>query len=270
MTQYEIYVFLLCLIVFLLLTALSVVCLHIITKLSVRLIRCGAEDEAIVKEHDRQTNKKQNMAFKVADYAVSLVLCIAFALMFIGALLIRCTEGSHCGLLPTYRVVNTGSMAEKHESNTYLFENDLNDQIQTFDLIRTEKLPSEDELELYDIVVYEVDGMLIVHRIVGIEEPNASHPHCRHFLLQGDAVEAPDRFPVLYGQMRAIYRGDRIAFIGSFILFMQSPAGWLCMLLIVVAMIAAPLIDKRLKRERNARFLLITADTAEPITVGGR
>ena len=34
MTDYEIYVFLLCLIVFLLLTALSVVCLSIITKLT--------------------------------------------------------------------------------------------------------------------------------------------------------------------------------------------------------------------------------------------
>ena len=146
-------------------------------------------------------------------------------------------------------------MAKKNEKNTYLEKNDLNDQIQTFDLIRTEALPNEMKLELYDIVVYEVDGYLIVHRIVSIEEPNEKHPDCRYFLLQGDAVEAPDRFPVLYSQMRAIYRGFRIPFIGSFIMFMQSPAGWLCMILIVIAMIAAPMLDKMLEKARKERLL---------------
>jgi hypothetical protein len=49
MTDYEIYVFFLCLIVFVILTALSVVCLWIITRLSLRLIRDGLEDENILK-----------------------------------------------------------------------------------------------------------------------------------------------------------------------------------------------------------------------------
>ena len=263
MTQYEIYVFLLCLIVFLLLTALSVACLYIITKLSVRLIRCGAEDEKIMAEQQKQNHLKKKKLVKVTDYILSSVLCVVFAALFFGSLLIRCTENSQCGLLPTYRVVNTGSMAKKHENNTYLIEDKLDDQIQTFDLIRTEKLPAEQDLQLYDIVVYEVDGMMVVHRIVGIEEPNERHPDCRYFTLQGDAVDAPDRFPVYYYQMRAIYRGERIPFIGSFILFMQSPAGWLCMLLIVVAMIASPLMDRHLTNERKARLSLIVS-TAEP------
>ena len=96
--------------------------------------------------------------------------------------------------------------------------------------------------------------MLIVHRIVGIEEPNDFHPNERYFLLQGDAVESPDRYPVLYQQMRAIYRGERTPFIGSFILFMQSPAGWMCTLLIVITMIATPLLDKKLSEARNERL----------------
>lgn len=58
MTDYEIYVFLLCFIVFILLTALSVVCLYIITRLSLRLIRSGAEDENILKEHEKEQQKK--------------------------------------------------------------------------------------------------------------------------------------------------------------------------------------------------------------------
>lgn len=263
MTDYEIYIFLLCLIVFLLLTALSVACLYIIFRLTVRLIRGGLEDEAILEEQEKKKNSKPNKYVKMIDYTVSGVVCVLFAVMFLGSVAIRCTENSCCGLLPTYRVVRTGSMAKKHPVNAYLRQNKLDNQIQTFDLIRTEKLPDEMDLELYDIVVYEVDGILLVHRIVEIEEPNEAHPDCRFFRLQGDASETPDRFPVRYEQMKGIYRGHRTPFIGSFILFMQSPAGWLCVLLIVGAMIAAPLMDKKLEKERTNRYLLLVPSEEE-------
>ena len=54
--------------------------------------------------------------------------------------------------------------------------------------------------------------------------------------------------------MKAIYRGDRTPFIGSFILFMQSPAGWLCTLLIVFTMITTPILDKKLATARKQRL----------------
>lgn len=260
MTDYEIYVFVLCLIVFLLLTLLSVACLCIITKLSLRLIRGGLEDEQIKKEHEKtQKHKKRIKYTKIADLVFSSVICLVFLAMLAGSLVIKNTENTCCGNIPTYRVVLTDSMSEKNEKNTYLWNHNINDQIQTFDLIRTEKLPGEMELELYDIVVYELEDILLVHRIVGIEEPNEEHPDCRHFLLQGDALSSPDRFPVLYGQMRAIYNGERIPFIGSFILFMQSPAGWLCTLLILASIIASPILDHILQKARNERLKLISA-----------
>ncbi len=276
MTSYEIYVFLLCLIVFVMLTALSVACLWIITRLSLRLIRSGIEDERILKEHrDNEAKKAKCKYAKIADYAVSGVVCLAFVVMLVVSVAIRCTENSQCGALPSFRVVKTSSMAKANVKNSYLTENKLTDQIQMFDLIRTEKLPDEMELELYDIVVYETDDMLIVHRIVEIEEPNESHPDCRHFRLQGDAVDSPDRFPVLYEQMRAIYDGDRTPFVGSFVLFMQSPAGWLCTLLIVIAMIAAPVLDKKLQTAKDERLKIYLdheelADEKKPALMGGK
>lgn len=266
MTDYEIYVFILCLIVFVILTALSVVCLWIITKLSLRLIRGGLEDKNILKDYEKaQKHKKRTKYLKLADMLFSGAVCLLFVFMLVSALIIRGTENTCCGKLPTYRVVLTGSMSYKNDKNLYLWENKLNDQIQTFDLIRTEQLPGEMELELYDIVVYEVDNMMLVHRIVGIEEPNEKHPDCRYFLIQGDAVDSPDRYPVLYGQMRGIYRGDRTPFIGSFILFMQSPAGWLCVLLIVAATIATPILDGTLQKARDKRLaILLGEDESDP------
>lgn len=257
MTPYETYVFLLCLIVFILLTALSVVCLTIVAKLSIRLIRCGAEDENIIRE---KTNKKPEKKWlKVLSALVSALVCIAFLVAFAFSVSLSLSDDAPVKDIPTWRVVNTGSMSEKNPKNTYLFNDKVNNQIQTFDLIRTEKLPAEEDLKLYDIVVYEMDDILVVHRIVEIEEPNAQHPNERHFRLQGDAVDTPDRFPVRYSQMKAIYSGERIPFVGSFILFMQSPAGYLCILLVIVAIIATPCLNRRLASERDSRFALISS-----------
>ena len=140
-----------------------------------------------------------------------------------------------------------------------MVENGLQNQLQTVDLIVTEKLPDEFELQLYDIVVYEVDDTLIVHRIVRIEEPNEKHPNERHFLLQGDALENPDRFPVRYSQMKGIYAGKRLPFIGSFVMFLQSPAGYLCILLVLFSLIFAPFMDKKIEKEKQKRLALILA-----------
>lgn len=257
MTNYEIYTLWLCLIVFVLLVILSIVCIHTITKLSLRLIRGGLEDKKIIADYKREKSKKHSKFLKAIDYVICGAVCIIFTIAFVNSLLIRCTENSQWGNLPSYRVVKTGSMAEKHPSNSYLADNDLNDQIQAFDLIRIKKLPLENELNLYDIVVYKVDDMLLVHRIVEIEEPNDAHPDCRHFRLQGDASEYPDRFPVLYEQMQGIYYGERTPFIGSFILFMQSPAGWLCMLLVLITFIVTPMINKKLLKAREERLVII-------------
>ncbi len=257
MSNYEIYVIILCVIVFVLLTALSTTCVWIITRLSLRLISSGVEDERVLAEHRKQQNKKPNKIMKVLDYAFSGIVCFVLVVFFICSFFVSCSEKADSDMFSSsYRVVRTGSMASKNPKNTYLTENNLNDQIQTFDMIRTEKLPDEMELELYDIVVYETDDMLIIHRIVEIEEPNATHPDCRYFRLQGDSVDSPDRFPVRYEQMRAIYRGDRTPFIGSFILFMQSPAGWLSILLIVAAMVSSPLLENIIQKEKDKRLLL--------------
>jgi signal peptidase len=240
------------------LAGLSAFCIYTIAKLTLRLIKSGMDDEILVADYNKKReNAKKIKYIKIADGVFSALFCLIFISLFISSLMVQCTqEDTGRSDFTTFRVVQTGSMAKKHEKNEYLFENELDDQIQTFDLIRTDKLPDEMELELYDIVVYEVDDILLVHRIVEIEEPNERHPDCRYFKMQGDAVEAPDRFPVLYGQMRAIYNGYRIPFIGSFVMFMQSMAGWLCMLLIVVAMIATPILEKTMEKARAERLKL--------------
>ncbi len=241
-------------IVYVLLASLSVFVIATFTKMTVKLIKHGAEDEKIKTEYEKAQKKRKCGA---VDCIVSVLCTIVFAVAFAFSVYVNVQQDKYFDNIPTLKVVNSGSMSKKHEKNTYLFENNLNDQFQTFDIIFTYKAPKEEDLQLYDIVVYEVDGALLVHRIVGIEEPNEEHPDERHFLLQGDAVERPDRFPVHYNQIQAIYRGKRIPYIGSFVTFLQSPAGWMCMILIVVAIVAMPILEKKIAKAKAERWALL-------------
>ena len=216
------------------------------------LIQHGHRDEAIKKELNKK--RQESRVFLWINRIVSLLLCAVFVTTFAFAVYIRATQDRPANGIPSIKVVKSESMSKKHPDNIYLSDNNLNDQFQMFDVVVCNHLPAEDELKLYDIVVYKQENMYVIHRIVGIEEPNENHPSARHFLLQGDAVEDPDKFPVLYSQMQGIYEGNRIPFIGSFILFLQSPAGWLCVLLVIFSMVVTPIVEKKIKEATEKRI----------------
>ena len=264
MTSYDIYVFILCFIVFSLLTAMFTYLITSITKMELELIQHGHRDEAIKKELNKK--RQESRVFLWINRIVSLLLCAVFVTTFAFAVYIRMAQDRPANGIPSIKVVKSESMSKKHPDNTYLSDNDLNDQFQMFDVVVCNHLPAEDELKLYDIVVYKQDDLYVIHRIVGIEEPNENHPDERHFLLQGDAVENPDRFPVLYSQMQGIYEGNRIPFVGSFILFLQSPAGWLCVLLVIFSMIVTPIVEKKIKDATEKRISAFSNQLQEEVT----
>lgn len=262
MTSFDIYVFFLCFVVFSLFTALFSVLLSYIVKFYIKLVKLGAEDENIKIEYENTVKLEKKRGNKVVG-CISTVLNIAIvSVMFIAfafSVFLNVTTGNQVGDIPALKVVKSDSMSYKNVNNEYLFENELDDQVNTFDLIVLHNLPEEEKLNLYDIVAYERDGDLILHRIVGIEEPNEDHQDKRYFLLQGDAIEYHDRFPVLYEEMRGIYYGDKIPFVGSFFSFMQSPAGYLCIILIFFAMIVTPIVNRKIVEVKKERRELIFA-----------
>ena len=260
MEPYELYTFCVCMVVYVLLTALFVGLFSYITIMLVKQIRAGLEDEKILAEADRHA--EDNKAYKrrragLFDILITAVFCClifsAFGMsVYMG---VKGEQPSQDGAL--FRVVLSDSMSEKNAQNKYLFENELDNQFQQFDLILTQKMPAENELELYDIVVYKLEDAFIVHRIVGIEEANEKHPDGRRFVLQGDAVATNDRLLVSYSQMVGIYEGQKVPFVGSFILFLQSPAGYMCILLVVLGVITIPLMEGKILREKLKRLHLL-------------
>ena len=256
MDNFDKFVFILCLTVFLLLTIFIITLIVIIFKQTKKSIRYGLDDEKIINEYRERNGRNCKIGNKIyLCFSIFLVTCLSG--LFIFSLANRIiSENSGNINVATLRVVRSESMSKKREGNKYLFDNNINNQLQMFDLITIHPLPKEEELNLYDIVVYDFDGIEIIHRIIDIEEPNEKHSE-RYFLLKGDANIYEDKFPVKYEQMKAIYRNERIPYAGSFILFLQSPAGYLCLFLVVVTFIAVPVIDSFIEDEKEKRLNIL-------------
>ena len=110
-----------------------------------------------ISNHAEKTKKKHSF-FR----AIFNVILFIFALVFIGimatSIYVRC-QGDLFYLGDTaYVVIQTGSMEEKNENNTYLFDNNLDDQIAPMSLIGVTPIESEDDLSQYDIVGYYNDN----------------------------------------------------------------------------------------------------------------
>lgn len=261
MVGFELYVFFLCLIVFIALTTLFSFMIYYIGKQRALVISNGIEDEKIKERLTKKLNKDSTKTGKIIEKVekiLSIVLCVFLCFVLLITAISSCRGDTKIKSLPAIKVVASTSMSEKYEKNSYLFKNNLDDQLQLFDVVLLHKLPKEEDLKLYDIVVYEhITGALFIHRIVAIEEPNENHPNERHFVLQGDAVHYPDTFPVRYSQMRSIYRGERIPNVGSFVYFMQSPAGIMCLILFVLSLILMPIADNYLLKKEYVRVKLL-------------
>lgn len=261
MTGFELYIFFLCLFVFIALTGLFSFLIIYIGKQRAIIISNGLEDQKIKERLNKKLNQSSNKANKtieIIEKVLSMVLCAFLCVLIVFTGVTSCIGEQKVKTIPAIKVIASTSMSEKYEKNTYLFTNNLDDQLQMFDLVVLRELPKEEDLKLYDIVVYEhISGALLIHRIVGIEEPNEKHPNERHFLLQGDAVHYPDSFPVRYSQMKSIYCGERIPNVGSFVYFLQSPAGIMCLILLVVSFVLMPIADNILLKKEYARVLLM-------------
>ncbi len=253
MSEQELYAFFLSLIVFVILTGFFTVLLVYSVRLKLILIRFGVIDKEIQREYEKEKKKIHGDGWFVT--LLSRIIAGVLSLVFLFSMGLAFTENQVFDDFPSLKVVKSDSMSYKNKLNSYLFTNDLNDQFDTYDLVLTEKIPDEFDLELYDIVVYDLNGTAIIHRIVEIIEPDETHPDHRYFRLQGDAVSSPDGSLVFYDQMIGIYRGERVPFVGSIIVFLQSPAGWLCIILMLFALIAAPIVEKKLGTERLIRLL---------------
>lgn len=188
------------------------------------LISNAKEDESRDLKTGEKKKKGIQIGIKVGSY-----LILGLILVFFGVSLYSRFSGN---IIPfgdsTLIVIGSGSMSERYQTNTYLFENDLTNQFNTYDIIGITKYDSEADIDLYDVVAFkDKDGTTIVHRIISINNLEDGRVG---YITQGDANSKNDvgsRYSdyIYYDDIIGFYNETRIETVGIFIIFLQSNAG---------------------------------------------
>lgn len=193
-----------------------------------------------MRNNSRNDKQKRTPAQKALS-VIGLVLCVVFGFMLICNLTIIIKGAIHPETPPsvlgtTPMVVLSGSMSGTAE-----------DHIEVGDLIFVGKAEAE-ELAVGDVIAFMEDGAVITHRIIEISE---AEDGTLQFTTKGDANNAADRAPVTEENLVGIYK-TRIPKVGSFALFLQTPAGMLIFIGVpLVAFIVYDLICRRREKKQK-------------------
>lgn len=221
---------------------------------SIKEIRSGKRDIELIDEvlYEKQEKvikkRKQMRILKKALFGVAFVFVVPlFIFSLIGKISGDIFFLNNEGLM----VVASGSMSYKHDDNTYLVENNLNNQFSTYDIIYIKDVSNENELKLYDVIAFKTkQGKNIIHRIVEIIETDGQIK----YKTQGDAIEEHDGFYPVFDDVIGVYTNKKIDGIGIIVLFLQSPSGIITIISIFYCLIILDKMSNKISLEEKDRL----------------
>lgn len=225
-------------------------------------------DDVLIQE--KQKKNKKHKALKLFGRITYYILYAFVFIFFTFSLASRVLNNSMLFGNTGMVVIASGSMSTKHEKNTYLFQNSLDDQINTYDIIGITKYKDLKEVELYDIIAFKAkDGRIIVHRIISLEESEND----LSIITRGDAQNVSDNGSLYDGALKyndiiGYYNHTNIPLIGSFVIFLQSNSGIITIVAIGYCVLMFDYyrnkLDKAIVKRTNTLIELIDYDVDNP------
>lgn len=216
----------------------------------------GSRDAELLSISAKQSSpkfKRRQKIFSAFKNVAFILVLVASVLLFTLSLANRISGGRPV-LGKSFMVVASGSMSFKNEANAYLFQNDLNNQFNMYDVIVLERAG---ELKPYDVIAYRNGGGVnVIHRIVSVSADGSA------FCTRGDANSADDQFHPTRADVIGIYRSAKIPYLGMAVLFLQSAAGVLTMLATLYCLIMADSAYGRVVRAERRRTQILLAARA--------
>lgn len=205
-------------------------------------VKKGKVDEEVLefeaelrKKKTRKHTKAIKITKRVVGYSFFAIVLVFFGFSLYGRIFNNNLSFGDSGLI----VISTGSMSKKNDANDYLFENNLNNQFNAYDIIGVSKYENDQAVKQYDVIAYKnIDGTIIVHRVIEIKEVNGQNV----FITRGDANNTSDtnfqyQNYLTFDNIIGYYNGTRIPLLGVFVIFLQSNAGIITILAIAYCLI---------------------------------
>ena len=214
-------------------------------------IKSGKRDIEIIDEviYDRQSHVQQRrkvigLIRTIAFYLVIIIIVPIFAFSLVNKVMGNVMMIGNKAVM----VIPTDSMSYKNEANSYLFNRNLNNQIQPYDIIVLEKV-SKSDIRMYDVIAYKNDkGVNIVHRIIDINGDK--------YTTRGDIYDSSktDLYKPVYEDVVGRYTGKRIPGVGIFIMFLQSYAGIITVVSLVYCLLMIDRTAERINKVQQERI----------------
>ena len=225
---------------------------------TIKEINTGIKDVELIHEviYERQEKvKKRKEVLKVVkDVAFFLTLAIVVPI-FIFSVINKITKNTtmlgDSGII----VVASGSMSEKNKANSYIFENNLNNQFDTYDIITISKVKKKSDIKPYDVIAFydKEDGRTIIHRIREIRYEADG----MHYVTRGDSNDKDDEYKPVFEDIIGVYTGQRMKGFGAFVIFFQSYAGIITVVSIDYCMIMIDRISNKINKVQEARVKML-------------
>ena len=210
-------------------------------------------DAALLKEKNKKKKSKRvlSIIWKITSYSIIGLLVVFFSF----SLITRFTSNSLPFNNSTLVTIASGSMSEKNPANTYLVDNNLDNQFDTYDMIGVTRYKSEEDVKLYDVIAFKSNNnKTVIHRIIKIESIDGKN----YYTTRGDSNSSNDN-NVLYGSYLTYesfvgyYNGIRIKGIGAFVIFLQSGSGIITVASILVCFIMFDYYKSKTDKAMNKR-----------------
>ena len=210
-------------------------------------------DTALLKEKEAKSKKRKifSRIGKITSHSLVGLLVVFFAF----SLVTRLTSTTLPYNNSTLVTIASGSMSEKNPTNTYLVDNNLDNQFDTYDMIGVTRYKSEEDVKLYDVIAFKSNNnKTVIHRIIKIENIDGKN----YYTTRGDSNSSNDN-NVLYGSYLTYesfvgyYNGVRIKGIGAFVIFLQSGSGIITVVSILVCFIMFDYYKSKTDKAMNKR-----------------
>jgi len=210
-------------------------------------------DQAIYEERQKKKKTKRTLSIvlKVVEYCVLGVLAFGIGI----GIYSRVTKNYIPIGDETMIVVASGSMSQKNEANSYLVENNLDNQFNTYDVVQIRKYESQFDVKQYDVVAFlNSKGTTIIHRVISVEEVFGD----RYFITRGDSNNTSDngsQYDVYlsYKDIIGYYTGVRIKTVGVVVVFLQSNSGMVTVVAVLYSLIMQDYFKNKYDKASNER-----------------
>lgn len=224
---------------------------------SIKEINSGIKDVEIINEviYDRQEKVKlrRNVIRIIKDVAFYLILMVIVP-VFIFSVINKITKNTtmigDSGII----VVASGSMSERNKVNNYIFEYNLNNQFDTYDIINISKVEQKSDIKPFDVVAFvDNEGTTIIHRVREIRYEADG----MHYVTRGDSNDKDDEYKPVFEDIIGVYTGKRMKGIGAFVIFFQSYAGIITVISIVYCMLMIERISNKINKVQSQRAKIL-------------